>query len=66
MSIPMIINSNYQALLILYLMAVVYLVNRQLKKVVEGVDSVIVTDKSGKTIIKCVDEVVNNDLEVLM
>ena len=55
----------FQALLVLYLMGVVYLVGRQLGKV-EEVDSVLMTDKSGKTIIKAADNLINDDKEELL
>ena len=49
----------------MYLLGVVYLVGRQLEKV-EEVDSVLMTDKSGKTIIKAVDNLMDDDKEVLL
>jgi hypothetical protein len=47
-------------------MTVLFLVRRKRQKMEVEVDSVIMTDKKGETIIKAVYELVNDDEEVLM
>jgi hypothetical protein len=62
-------NTIFQVLLALYLVVVVLLVRRQINQVdeeEEEEDRIVMVDKKGKTDIKIIDKVLNDENEVFM
>ena len=62
---------NFQSLILLYLIGVIYMVRRQVRQVwreeeEEMVGKVVITDQAGATNIKAVDKIVNDEEEVLL
>ena len=60
-------DPSFKALVGMYVMTVVFLVRRQLRMVVrEELGTVVMTDESGKTIIKDVETVLDDQEKILL